>query len=514
MSAARINRRDLFRAGGWSAAAGVFSAGAPATAAASPADNIYTRIGVRPFINCTATYTINSGTLTLPVVKEAMDEASRYSVNIDELMEKVGERLAKLLGCESGIVTAGAAAALTHATAACVAGADPEKMQQLPDLTGLRNEVVVPRQSRHVYDQAIRAVGVKMIEINSREEFYAALGRRTAMIAVLGTGEAKGPIRLEEMAQAGRKAGVPVLVDAAAELPTPPNPYLSRGADLVAYSGGKIIRGPQCAGLLLGRRDLVQAAWLNSSPHHALGRAMKVGKEEIMGLLAAVEAWVGRRDLQAEYRQWESWYAHISAALASLPGMKTELRGPAGPSPFPVLHIEWDPEKFRIAGEEIHDLLLNGEPRIKSHASGDGHSFLIRAVSMQPGDEKKVAARLLEVFSHAAGRPATLPPAPPASSIAGRWDVDVQFVAGSSRHTFFLWTDANQVSGVHHGRSSNAPLTGAVDGNQVRLRSALRYEGASLEYAFNGKINGDAIEGEVDLEEYGKARFTARRSRG
>jgi seryl-tRNA(Sec) selenium transferase len=244
-------------------------------------------------------------------------------VNLDELMEKVGERLAKLLGCEFGIVTSGAAAALTHATSACVAGADPEKMQQLPDLTGLKNEVIVPRQSRNTYDHAIRTVGVKMIEIDKREEFHAALGKRTAMVAVLGTGEARGNIRLEEMAEAAHKIGVPVLVDGAAELPTPPNPYLSRGADLVAYSGGKIIRGPQCAGLLLGRKDLVKAAWINSAPHHSFGRAMKVGKEEIMGLLAAIEAWVGRRDLQAEYRQWESWYAHISQALTRLPGLRT-----------------------------------------------------------------------------------------------------------------------------------------------------------------------------------------------
>jgi len=513
MTTSQLSRRDVFRAGGWTAAASL-SAGAPAVPAAegSRSSNIYTRIGVRPFINCTATYTINGGTLTLPEVKQSMEEASRYSVNIDELMEKAGERLAKLLQCPFGMVTAGAAAALTHATAACVTGGDPEKMLQLPDLTGLRNEVITTRQSRHVYDHAIRAVGVKMIEVETPEEFRAALSKRTAMIALLGTGEARGKIRLEEMAQAGGRAGVPVLVDAAAELPTPPNPYLSRGADLVAYSGGKILRGPQCAGLLLGRQDLVRAAWLNSSPHHAFGRSMKVGKEEIMGMLAAVEAWVSRRDLQAEYRQWEGWYRHISEVLTRLPGVQTEVQGPAGASPFPVLHLRWNPDQMGITAGEVYQQLLNGEPRIMSHASGDSHSFMIRPVSMQPGDEKLVAARLYEIFRQAPSRrPAPARSAP--AAVGGRWDVEVQFVSGSARHTLFLEQEGHRVSGLHLGRALRGDLRGSVDGNQVQLRSSFRYESATLNYTFTGQVAGDSIEGQVELGEYGPARWAARRHR-
>src|SRR5687767_3791660 len=289
-SVSNLNRREVLRAAGIATAAGLTGRGAALADADTPpstnGSNPYTKIGVRSFINLTATYTINGGTLTLPEVKKAMEEASHFSVNLDELMEKAGARLAELLGSEAGMVTSGAAAALTHATAACVAGADPEIMQQLPDLTGLKNEVIMPKQSRNQYDHAIRTVGVQMIEVDSQQEFHKALGRRTAMIAVLGTGESKGKIRLEEMAEAGRKHGIPILVDAAAELPLKPNPYLSRGADLVAYSGGKILRGPQCAGLLLGRKDLIKAAWVNSAPHHAFGRMMKVGKEEVMGMLA------------------------------------------------------------------------------------------------------------------------------------------------------------------------------------------------------------------------------------
>ncbi|HYM10378.1 MAG TPA: aminotransferase class V-fold PLP-dependent enzyme, partial [Bryobacterales bacterium] len=375
MTSRKISRRDIFRTGGLAAAAGALGGGRAALAAAAPparpatnrTANIYTRIGVRPFINCTATYTINGGTLTLEDVKEAMDEASRYSVNIDELMEKAGERIAQLLQVEAAMVSAGAAAAATHATAGCIAGADPEKMQQLPDLTGLKSEVIMPKQSRNVYDHAIRAVGVKIIEIDTAEDFHAALSKRTAMVAVLGANEARGKIRLEEIAEAAHKMGVPVFVDGAAELPTPPNPYLKRGADLVCYSGGKIIRGPQCAGLLLGRKDLIQAAWANSSPHHSNGRALKVGKEEIMGMLAAVESWVGKRDIQAEYRMWEGWYADMTKTLTRLPGIETKVHPPAGASPFPVLSVSWDSQKYGINSGELNDLLLSGEPRVMSH---------------------------------------------------------------------------------------------------------------------------------------------------
>ena len=501
-----LTRRDVFRAGAVGAAASRIGA------ANASESNIYTRIGVRPFINLTATYTINGGTLTLPEVKRAMEEASHHPVNIDELMEKAGARLAQLLGSESAIVTAGSAAALAHATAACVAGADPEMMQQLPDLRGLKDQVIAPRQSRHVYDHAIRSVGVKIVEVDSREEFYAALGKRTAMIAVLGTGEARGKLRLEEMAEAGRKHGVPVLVDAAAELPLRPNPYLSRGADMVAYSGGKIIRGPQCAGLLLGRRDLVRAAWLNSSPHHAFGRSMKVGKEEIMGMLAAIEVWTGKRDMQAEYREWESWYASISDTITAVAGVRTELRPPLGASPFPVLNVEWDPARIGLTAGELGRMLLDGEPRIMSHAEGDGNSFVIRPAAMKPGEYKLVARRLHDIFSKAQPR---VPPAlaPPAADVAGRWDVEMEFACGSARHRLFLETSGNRVTGTHFGRSLTGELNGVIDGDRVRFRSSFPYEGTRLSYEFSGAVEGDRISGEVSLGEYGQARFTAQRHR-
>lgn len=499
-------RRRLFRTG---AALGL-AAGAARGASHSP--TVYTRIGAKPFINLTATYTINGGTLTWPEVKRAMEEASHYPVNLDELMEKVGARLAELLGAEYGIVTSGCAAALVHATAACVAGADPEKMQQLPNLEGLKDEVIVPRQSRNQYDQAVRSVGVKMIEIESREDLNRALGPRTAMIFVLGTGEPKGAVRLEELVEAGRRRGVPVLVDAAAELPHVPNPYLSRGADMVAYSGGKFLRGPQCAGLLLGRKDLVQAAWLNSSPHHALGRPMKTGKEEIMGMLAAVEVWRGRYDLQADYRQWENWYAHIGDVITQVEGVSTKVLPPAGASPFPVLEISWDPSRIGLTAGQLGRMLLDGQPRIMSHAEGPGHSFILRPVAMKPGEHKIVANRLLELFRSAPKKAPERPPAPPAADLSGLWNVRMEFLVGTTEHRFQLQLKGNQISGTHNGRIARGDISGSLDGDRVSLRSRLPYEGTRLIYDFAGTVSGGRMSGEVSLGEYGRARWSAERA--
>jgi L-seryl-tRNA(Ser) seleniumtransferase len=506
---ADLSRREVFQAGGMATAWSLL--GSSPSPAKADGGNIYTRIGVRPFINLTATYTINGGALSRPEVKQAMEEASHYPVNLDELMEKVGEQLAKLLGCEWGIVTSGCAAALVHATVACVAGSDPEKMLQLPNLQGLKDEVIMPKQSRNVYDHAIRHVGLKIVEVGSREEFHAALTDRTALIAVLGTGEAKGAVRLEEMAEASRRRAIPILVDAAAELPVVPNPYLSRGADLVGYSGGKFMRGPQCAGLLLGRKDLVRAAWLNSSPHHGFGRAMKVGKEEIMGMLTAIEVWRTKVDLKAEYQKWEGWYAHISKVITQVPGIQTQIKPPAGASPFPVMELTWDPQQIGMTAEEVGNQLLEGEPRIMSHAEGPGHSFVIRPVAMKEGEYRVAAERLRDVFR---GAPKGQPPKPlsrATANVAGRWELRIDFVSGSVVHQWLLQAKENVITGNHAGRITKGELTGTIDGDKVLFRSVLPYESARLNYEFNGTARSDEMSGDVSFGEYGRGRWSAKR---
>jgi L-seryl-tRNA(Ser) seleniumtransferase len=500
----RFGRRQLL------AAAGLAAAPAPA-AAAAPSPDVYTRLGVKPFINTTATLTINGGSRTLPEVIAAIEQASQFHVNLDELMDKVSERLAGLLQVPWAMVTSGAAGALTHATTACLVGADPEKMQQLPDLRGLKNQVIIPRESRNAYDHAVRTLGVEIVEVNSAAELESAIGPKTAMIMILGVHFGSARFGLPEVAPIARKAGVPILVDAAADYLIVPNPYLALGADLVAYSGGKILRGPQTAGLLLGRKDLVQAAWANSAPHHAFGRAMKVSKEEIVGMVVAVETFLQKRDLKSEFKEWEAWYAHISSVITAIPGIKTKVNGPQRGGPFPTLTVSWDQSQVGLTAGDVGRQLSEGSPRIMSHASGEGNSFLLRPVAMKPDEYKAVAIRLAEIFRAAPKNLPTRTPAPPSSNIAGRWDVEVQYVTGSAAHKLFLEVSRNKVRGTHIGWAMEGKLTGKIDGDTVSLQSSLPAGGHSLPYGFRGRVQGDTMTGDIDLGEYGRAKWTARR---
>jgi uncharacterized pyridoxal phosphate-dependent enzyme len=348
----------------------------------------YQSIGVRPLINCRGTYTIISGSVILPEVRQAMDSASRQYVHIEELMEGVGARIAELMQCEWGLVTNGCASALCQVTAACVAGSDPEKMIRLPDTTGMKNEVIVQSNHRHVYDHAVRMVGVKMIEVETRADLDAALSDRTAMLLIFGDAAERGKITVKEMAEVGRQHGVPTFVDAAAERPDVPNWYLEQGVDAVAYSGGKCLRGPQAAGLVLGRKDLLQAAFLNGAPHHALARPMKAGKEEIMGLLAAVEQWV-KRDHAAEWKEWQRWLGQITDAVKGFESVTTSIRQPGRSNVAPVLQIDWDVETLGISGAEVGKQLSDGEPRIELSSHDNGVSVM--PYMMQDGESEIVA---------------------------------------------------------------------------------------------------------------------------
>ncbi|HWC00343.1 MAG TPA: aminotransferase class V-fold PLP-dependent enzyme [Bryobacteraceae bacterium] len=505
-----MNRRDMFRGLGTGFVAAGIAGRLPARAAARSAEpSIYEKIGVRPIINCKGTFTIISGSLTLPEVKAAMDEASRHYVHLDELMDGVGKRLSELTKAEWGIITAGCAAAATHATAACIAGSNPEKMQRLPtDLLGLKDEVVMPRQSRNVYDHAIRMLGVKMITPATREEFLASFSPKTAMLAILGENLKQHPMQFEEMVEAAHKHGVPVFVDAAAEPLTIPNTYLTKGADMVAYSGGKSLRGPQCAGVLLGKKDLLQAAWINSAPHHAFGRSLKVGKEEIMGMLTAVEMWT-KRDHDAEWKQWERWLGTFKEKLAGLSGVTTEIEQPEGPSNFaPSLKVSWDAEKLGAGAAEVSEALLSGTPRIIM--SGYGNWLSIMPWMMMPGDDKIAAQRLYEVLQNPPRR--EKPPVHPSSAVlTGQWDVHIEYGRGEANHTLWLDEKEGKVVGQHRGEFLTGDLRGSREGDRVNLRSNHHYQGTGLNYRFEGTLAEKTMTGTVDLGEYGKARFEAKR---
>ena len=517
---AGYSRRDLFRQGGLLAAMQALG-GSVRQAVAAGLDlgpDMYRSIGVRPVVNARGTFTIITGSQTLPEVKHAMDLASRSFVNMDELMDGVSKRLAELTGAEWGIVTAGCCAAITHFTSACIAGGNPERMQRVPNLAGLKSECVVPAYSHNVYDHAVRMLGVKLVIVHDKAELEAAFNERTAMVYILAGPSDDGPLGTRVVAEAARRRNVPVLVDAAAEILTiKPNVHLERGANAVAYSGGKCIRGPQAAGLLLGEKRLLQGAWINSAPHHAFGRSVKVGKEEIMGMLAAVEMWV-KRDHKAEWAQWESWLDHIATSVKRVDGVTTSVHQPSADlsNRTPELMIQWDGAKLGITGQEVGKIVLDTEPRIVvARAAGSRTGNMASTIGivpyqMMPGDEKVVADRLYALLS----KPPKIenPPAPPSGSpaaLAGQWDLHMDFVYGSVNHTLMIEQDGAKLVGTHQGEFASGELNGTVAANTVRFQSALPTEGTRVSFQFSGTAEDGKMQGTVALGEYGEARWSA-----
>jgi len=528
-SAVRQSRRDLLKAGSLATAMGVlspvFAKPGPSTAPPTyhPTTNaestgLYESIGVEPLINCRGTFTIITGSQTLPEVKKAMDEASRNYVQMDELMDGVGKRLAELTGAEWGVVSNGCCSGLTICTCAAVAGTNPERMQRLPDLTGLKNEVIIPEYSRNVYDHAVRMVGVKIIEVNDPAKLESAFNDHTAMVYILAGPGDDGPLGTQAISAVAKRHGVPVIVDAAAEGLTFPNLHLQRGATVVAYSGGKCIRGPQSAGLLLGDKNFLQAAWANAAPHHAFGRSLKVGKEEMMGMMTAVEMWK-KRDHDAEWRQWVSWLNQISDSVKRVNGVSTEIIQPEGLSNHtPSLKIQWDGEKLGITGTELSQHLLDSRPRIAFARSSGARpdkmvsTIVVTPYMMMPDNVKVVADRLYQTLSNPpkAEASAPLPEGQPAA-VNGQWQVKIEFVRGSADHSLDLVQSGSSLVGTHYGEYGQGDLKGEIAANLIRLRSSQKIQGTRLFYDFTGTVDGDRMSGDVGLGEYGQAKWSAQR---
>jgi L-seryl-tRNA(Ser) seleniumtransferase len=534
MSAFGITRRELVRRGGllslvpallrggtaWAApAAKPARPAVPPPPGLRPGPEIYESIGVKPFVNARGTYTILTGSTALPEVRAAMEAASHHYVHLDELAEAVGKRLAELTQAEWGMVTNGCSAALTHATIACLTGGNPDLHVRLPDLRGFpKDECIIPKHSRNVYDAAVRATGVKVIEVGTAEELEAAFGPRTALAYILAGPKADdGPTSTKAVCEAARKRGVPVLVDAAAEILTVPNAHLKLGADLVGYSGGKCLRGPQAGGLLLGRKDLVKAAWVGSAPHHGIGRGFKVGKEEALGMLMAVEMWF-RRDHDAEWKQWQAWLDHIARRVETVAGVTTSVRQPEGLSNrMPTLEIRWDKAVLGVSGEAVVRQLFDSSPRVaifpaqRRPGTPPENGLSIGPYMMAPGDERVVAETIVAALKSPA-RSEAKPVAPPAGDVTGSWDVQIQYAASRSQHALHLRQRGGDIDGMHQGDFVTREARGTIDGSAVQVRSNYPESyGDSLNFTFNGTLAGDTIEGDLDMGEYLKARFTAKR---
>jgi uncharacterized pyridoxal phosphate-dependent enzyme len=366
------------------------------------ARDVIQELGVRSFINAAGTFTALTGSLMRPEVVAAMQVASRQYVKLEELRDAVGQRIAELVHSPSAVVTAGCASALSLATAACVAGKDPEKARRLPDTTGMKNEVVVQKSHRVVYDHAIRNAGVKMVEVVTRKEMEAAIGDKTAMLFFLNLADPKGKIHHEEFVEIARSHNIPTLIDAAADIPPVENlwRFTKLGFDLVGFSGGKGLRGPQSAGLLLGRKDLIDAAKVNQGPYgDTLCRTNKVNKEEIIGMLVAVESYL-KEDHAAVWKEWEGRCHRIAEALKEFKDVRTEIRVPQIANAVPHLHIRWDAQARRVSPAEMVKKLREGKPSIEV-SPGSRNPVVIGVWMMQPGDDAIVGRRIREILAGA-----------------------------------------------------------------------------------------------------------------
>jgi len=381
-------------------------------------ENVYSRLGVKTVINCRGTWTYLSGSLQFPEVRAAQTQAAQYFVNMVELQRAVGRRLAELTGAESGMITSGAAGAMAAATAACMAGSDPQKIWQLPDTTGLKHEVVMVG-GRSAFDNAIRLTGAKLIIVEKPEEIARAITGNTAMIYTTDLGD-----KLMREVAIAKEHNVPMLLDDAAGIPPIENInlYAEMKIDLYTFSGGKGLRGPQCSGVLLGRKDLIEAALRNSAPFEgAVCRPMKVGKEEVIGCLTAIETWL-KIDSKKLYAEWNTRVDRIAKLVETVPGVKTEIYVPDGGNRYPTLKVSWDQQAWSFTIGDCVKKLREGDPVIevlgadnpslvsavregvpkpdKKEIKEQSHIELV-SMTIQPGEEMIVGQRLRAILGSA-----------------------------------------------------------------------------------------------------------------
>jgi len=416
----KITRRKLLRRGGtavFAGGAGMCAASVlPARELAAPPAaakgvDYYEKLGVTPVINAAGTYTVLSGSTMPEEVQAAIRLASRQAVNILELRDAAGAYLARRLKCEAALVTSGAAAGLTLGTAACVTRGNKDAILNIPgDLTGLKNEVIVQKAHRYDYDHAIRNCGVRFVEVESMEEYEKAFNDKTVMTQFFNAAES-GKIGREEWIRVAHKHDVPCFNDAAADVPPIANlwNYTQMGFDLVTFSGGKGLRGPQCTGLLLGRKDLIEAAKLNNSPFsNTIGRGLKVAKEEVVGLVAAVDWFLSQDDaaLEAEFQKRADL---IAARLKSLPTVETKTFVPPVANHVPHLLVTYDQNRIKIAAADVMLKMRQDRPRIELNPStggspasaglpGGSNTIVVGVWMLQPGEDAIVAERLYEVL--------------------------------------------------------------------------------------------------------------------
>jgi len=406
-----ITRRKFFRkAGGTLMAGGAMAYGSGVGEARSkkrPAPvkgvDYYSKLGVTPFINAAGTFTVLSASILPDEVQAAMNLAAQQPVNIEELHKAAGEYLAKQLKCEAALVTAGAASALTLGTAACISMGNQQAIGNLPaDMTGLKNEAIVQKTHRYEYDHALRNCGIKFVNVETLADYEAAFNENTVMAHFFNAAES-GQISREDWVRVAHKHNVPCFNDAAADVPPISNlwNYTQMGFDLVTFSGGKGIRGPQCTGLLLGRKDLIGYAVKNNNPYgNTVGRGMKVGKEEIVGMVAAVD-WFLSQDETAMMAEFQRRAERVAAQVKNIPTVETKIFIPPVANHVPHLQVSFDQNRIGMSGRQIMDKMRKGSPRIELNPAVGPNFVTVGVWMLKPDEDVIVARRLREVFQGA-----------------------------------------------------------------------------------------------------------------
>ena len=365
--------------------------------------NVYEELGVTTVINGQGTMTILGGSLMRTEVEAVMALGSLHFVSVPELEVAAGKRIAEMLKLPEGntaLVTSGAAAAMQSGLAGILTGNNPKFIGQLPDLTGMKSEVIIQKSHRNPFDHQLRSTGVKLVEVETREDVRKAVTPKTAMMHFTNFANEDGRIKVDEWAKLAKEYNIPSFIDAAAD--TPPVSHLwdysVMGYDLAAFSGGKAIRGPQCAGLLIGRKDLVAYALLNNSPHEdTLGRSQKVGKEEIVGMVKAIESYL-KEDHQALNKEWQRRLELVSAQITRVPGVTTEYMIPDIANHVPHMYIKWDAQRIRLTPLEVGKALREGKPSIVLSTGEQGEALSMNSFMLQPGEEKIIAENLVKLF--------------------------------------------------------------------------------------------------------------------
>ena len=383
---------------------------APSPALAQPASpfakrDLFKELGVRTFINAAGTYTAMTGSLMHDYVVETINEASKEFCMMDELQDKVGEKIAALVHAESAVVTTGAFSAMTLGLAGILTGMDQKKVEQLPQLegTGMKSEVIIQKAHTIVYNHALKNTGCNIIYVETAEEVEKAINEKTALLHFLNIEADKGKIMHEEWVAIGKKHGIPTSIDIAADVPPVSNlwKFNDMGFSFVVISGGKAIRGPQSAGLLMGKKDIIAAARLSMPPRgFNIGRGFKVNKEEVLGMYVAIDSYI-KQDHEKEWKEWEAATAVIENSVKTINGVSTKINVPPLGNITPTLSISWDNTKVKIAGKDLQQNLRNGTPSIEI-GSAQEKSISVTVWMLKPGQEKTVAARITEELKKAA----------------------------------------------------------------------------------------------------------------